>query len=45
MGFVKLEKQGHVGIMTIDRQEALNALNSAVGLSSENEQKSSRKRR
>ena len=26
MGFVKLEKQGHVGIMTIDRQEALNAL-------------------
>ena len=30
MGFVKLEKQGHVGIMTIDRQEALNALNSAV---------------
>ena len=30
MGFVKLEKQGHVGIVTIDRQEALNALNSAV---------------
>ena len=28
MGFVKLEKQGHVGIVTIDRQEALNALNS-----------------
>ena len=26
MGFVKLEKQGHVGIVTIDRQEALNAL-------------------
>ena len=30
MAFVKLEKQGHVGIMTIDRQEALNALNSQV---------------
>ncbi len=30
MGFVKLEKQGHVGIMTISRPEALNALNSAV---------------
>ena len=30
MGFVKLEKQGHVGIVTIDRQEALNALNSQV---------------
>ena len=28
MGFVKLEKQGHVGVVTIDRQEALNALNS-----------------
>ena len=24
MGFVKLEQQGHVGILTIDRQEALN---------------------
>lgn len=30
MGFVKLEKQGHIGIMTISRPEALNALNSAV---------------
>ena len=30
MGFVKLEKQGHVGVVTIDRQEALNALNSQV---------------
>jgi len=30
MGFVKLEQQGHVGILTIDRQEALNALNSQV---------------
>ena len=30
MGFVKLEKQGHVGIVTIDRQEALNALNDQV---------------
>ena len=30
MGFVKLEKQGHVGIMTISRPEALNALNSQV---------------
>ena len=30
MGFVKIEKQGHVGIMTISRPEALNALNSAV---------------
>ena len=30
MAFVTLEKQGHVGIMTIDRQEALNALNSQV---------------
>ena len=30
MGFVKVEQQGHVGIMTIDRQEALNALNSQV---------------
>lgn len=30
MGFVKLEQQGHVGVLTIDRQEALNALNSQV---------------
>ena len=30
MGFVKLEKQGHVGILTICRPEALNALNSQV---------------
>ena len=30
MGFVKIEHQGHVGIVTIDRQEALNALNSQV---------------
>ena len=30
MGFVKIEQQGHVGILTIDRQEALNALNSQV---------------
>ncbi len=30
MSFVTLEKRGHVGILTIDRQEALNALNSAV---------------
>lgn len=30
MAFVKLERQGHVGIMTISRPEALNALNSQV---------------
>lgn len=30
MGFVNLEKQGHVAIMTISRPEALNALNSTV---------------
>lgn len=30
MGFVTLEQQGHVGVITIDRQEALNALNSQV---------------
>ena len=30
MSYVKLEKQGHVGVVTIDRQEALNALNSQV---------------
>lgn len=30
MTYVKLEKRGRVGVLTIDRQEALNALNSAV---------------
>lgn len=30
MSFVKVEKQGHVAIMTISRPEALNALNSQV---------------
>ncbi|MEG1720693.1 MAG: enoyl-CoA hydratase-related protein [Pseudoflavonifractor sp.] len=30
MGFVTLEQQGHVGILTIDRPDALNALNSQV---------------
>ena len=30
MSFVELEKQGHVGMMTINRPEALNALNSQV---------------
>ena len=30
MDYVKLERNGHVGIVTIDRQEALNALNSQV---------------
>lgn len=30
MGFVKLEQQGSVGILTIDRPDALNALNSQV---------------
>ena len=30
MAFVKLEQNGHVGILTIDRPEALNALNSDV---------------
>ncbi len=30
MGFIKLEQQGHVGIMTINRPEALNALNTEV---------------
>lgn len=30
MGSVKLEQQGHIGVVTIDRPEALNALNSQV---------------
>ena len=30
MAFVNLEKQNHVGILTINRPEALNALNSQV---------------
>ena len=30
MSFVKLEQQGSVGVITIDRQEALNALNGQV---------------
>ena len=30
MSFVKVEKQGHVAVMTISRPEALNALNSQV---------------
>ena len=30
MGFIKLEQQGHVSIMTINRPEALNALNTEV---------------
>ena len=30
MGFVKLEQKGRVGVLTIDRQEALNSLNSQV---------------
>ena len=30
MGFVKLEQRGHVGVVTITRPEALNALNSEV---------------
>lgn len=30
MAFVTLERQGHVGVMTISRPEALNALNSQV---------------
>lgn len=30
MEFIKLEKQGKIGILTIDRPEALNALNSQV---------------
>ena len=30
MSFVKFEKQGNVAVLTIDRPEALNALNSQV---------------
>lgn len=30
MGFIKVEQQGHVGVMTINRPEALNALNTEV---------------
>lgn len=30
MGFIKLERQGRVGVLTINRPEALNALNSEV---------------
>ena len=30
MAFVTLEKQDHIGILTINRPEALNALNSQV---------------
>ena len=30
MSFVKFEKQGSVAVLTIDRPEALNALNSQV---------------
>ena len=30
MGFVKCEQKGHVAVVTIDRQEALNALNGEV---------------
>jgi len=30
MGFIKLEQQGNVGVMTINRPEALNALNTEV---------------
>ena len=30
MGFVKFEQKGRVGVLTIDRQEALNALNGQV---------------
>lgn len=30
MSYVNIERRGHVGILTIDRQEALNALNCAV---------------
>lgn len=30
MSLVQLDKQGHIGILTIDRPEALNALNRKV---------------
>ncbi len=30
MEFIKLEQQGHIGLLTIDRPDALNALNSQV---------------
>ena len=30
MAFVTLEKQGHVGVVTMNRPEALNALNDQV---------------
>lgn len=30
MGFVKLEQHGHIGVVTIERPDALNALNSQV---------------
>lgn len=30
MGFIKFEQQGHVGVMTINRPDALNALNTEV---------------
>jgi enoyl-CoA hydratase len=30
MGFIKLEQQGNIGVMTINRPEALNALNTEV---------------
>ena len=30
MAFVRLEQQGQIGVVTIDRPEALNALNSQV---------------
>lgn len=30
MEFIKLEQQGHIGLLTIDRPDALNALNSLV---------------
>ena len=30
MAFVKVEKQGHVGVVSVDRPEALNALNTQV---------------
>ena len=30
MALIKMEQQGHVGILTVNRPDALNALNSAV---------------